>query len=57
MIVQLQQARDDGGPVNENHAVLLGPDGNVLWDYQKSRPTPGDGHDPGPGLVPTVDTP
>jgi apolipoprotein N-acyltransferase len=26
-------------------------------DYQKSKPTPGDGHDPGPGIIPTVDMP
>ncbi len=47
----------DGGPVNENHAVLLGPDGEVVWDYQKSKPTPGDGHVAGPGVIPTVETP
>jgi apolipoprotein N-acyltransferase len=58
MIVELADGDgSDGGPVNENHAVLLGPDGEVVWDYLKSRPTPGDGHGPGPGVVPTVDTP
>ncbi|MBM7807907.1 apolipoprotein N-acyltransferase [Geodermatophilus bullaregiensis] len=58
MIVQLASGTgSDGGPVNENHAVLLDPDGTVVWDYLKSRPVPGDGHDPGPGVVPTVDTP
>lgn len=56
MIVLLADP-DRGGDVNENHAVLLGPDGDVLWDYLKSKPTPGDGHSAGPGRVPVVDTP
>jgi apolipoprotein N-acyltransferase len=58
MIVQLPAGElAPGGPSNENHAVLLDPSGTVVWDYLKSKPTPGDGHDPGPGVVPTVDTP
>ncbi|MFF0905467.1 UNVERIFIED_CONTAM: nitrilase-related carbon-nitrogen hydrolase [Kocuria sp. CPCC 205316] len=58
MIVQLATGGSaTGGAVNENHAVLLDPNGAIVWDYQKSKPTPGDGHDPGPGIVPTVDTP
>ncbi|WP_181037522.1 nitrilase-related carbon-nitrogen hydrolase [Arthrobacter sp. ZGTC412] len=58
MIVQLAAGGSaDGGPVNENHAVLLDPRGAVVWDYQKSKPTPGDGQDPGPGIIPSVDTP
>jgi apolipoprotein N-acyltransferase len=58
MIVLLRDAgRADGPSVNENHAVLLDPRGDVVWDYLKSKPTPGDGHDPGPGTVPSVDTP
>ncbi|SDZ10071.1 apolipoprotein N-acyltransferase [Geodermatophilus africanus] len=59
MIVQLADAGDgaDGAAVNENHAVLLDPSGAVVWDYLKARPTPGDGHEAGPGVVPTVDTP
>lgn len=57
MIMQLAASGSAGGPENENHAVLLDPTGAVVWDYQKSKPTPGDGHDPGPGIIPTVDTP
>jgi apolipoprotein N-acyltransferase len=57
MIVLLNTDGDDGGPVNENHAVMLDPDGDVVWDYLKSKPTPGDGHEAGPGVLPTVDTP
>ncbi|SNX96555.1 apolipoprotein N-acyltransferase [Geodermatophilus sabuli] len=59
MMVQLADAGDgsDGAAVNENHAVLMDPRGTVVWDYLKSKPVPGDGHDPGPGIVPTVDTP
>ncbi len=56
MIVQLPPG-SNGGPENENHAVLLDPSGTVVWDYQKVNPTPGDGHDPVPGDVPTVETP
>jgi apolipoprotein N-acyltransferase len=57
MIVQLPAGSSDGGPVNENHAVLLDPTGAVVWDYQKSKPTPGDGQGPGPGIIPNIDTP
>jgi apolipoprotein N-acyltransferase len=58
LIALLTTAEGTGsGPVNENHAVLLDPDGKVVWDYLKSKPVPGDGHLPGPGVVPVVDTP
>ena len=56
MIVELTTP-DSNGDVNENHAMLFGPDGDVLWDYLKSKPTPGDGHSAGPGQIPDVDTP
>jgi apolipoprotein N-acyltransferase len=57
MIVLLDNDGSDGEPVNENHAVMLDPGGEVVWDYLKSKPTPGDGHTAGPGILPTVDTP
>ena len=58
MIVQLPPGDIvAGGAVNENHAVLLGPSGTIVWDYQKVYPTPGDGQEPVPGDVPTVETP
>lgn len=57
MIVLLAQPDPRRGVVNENHAVLLDPTGAVVWDYLKSKPTPGDGHLPGPGVIPTVETP
>jgi apolipoprotein N-acyltransferase len=58
MIVLLRDAgRGEPAPVDENHAVLLDPRGEVAWDYLKSKPTPGDGHDAGPGVVPNLDTP
>jgi apolipoprotein N-acyltransferase len=44
-------------PSNKNHSVLFGPDGRLLWDYQKSSVVPGDGNQLGPGVVPIVDTP
>ena len=56
MIVQLP-AGSGAGAENENHAVLLDPKGKIVWDYLKSKPVPGDGHKPGPGDIPTVDTP
>ena len=56
MIVELTTPASNGD-VNENHAMLFGPDGDVLWDYLKSKPTPGDGHSAGPGQIPDVDTP
>ncbi|MFZ0141137.1 MAG: nitrilase-related carbon-nitrogen hydrolase [Aeromicrobium sp.] len=56
MVVELPTPASNGD-VNENHAMLFGPDGDVLWDYLKSKPTPGDGHSAGPGHIPDVDTP
>lgn len=44
-------------PTIENRAILLGPDGSVIWDYPKSTTPFGDGNLPGPGIVPVVDTP
>jgi apolipoprotein N-acyltransferase len=44
-------------PFNENRSILFGPDGKMLWDYPKTSVVPGDGNEPGPGAVPTVDTP
>jgi apolipoprotein N-acyltransferase len=57
MIVLLTRPDPERGVENENHAVLLDPTGTVVWDYLKAKPTPGDGHVPGPGILPTVDTP
>jgi len=56
-MIVLLRTPDSNGDVNENHATLFGPDGDVLWDYLKSKPTPGDGHSAGPGRIPDVDTP
>jgi apolipoprotein N-acyltransferase len=47
----------DRFPFNENRAILFTPTGSMAWNYAKSRPTPGDGNAPGPGIVPAVDTP
>jgi apolipoprotein N-acyltransferase len=58
MIVQLPAGSEaSGGPRNENHAVMLDPSGSIVWDYQKLKPTPGDGQHPAKGEVPTLDTP
>ena len=45
------------GPTNENRSILIGPDGDVLWDYDKSTTVPGDGNALGSGVLPIVDTP
>ncbi len=57
MIVLLARPDPERGVRNTNHAVLLDPSGSVVWDYLKAKPTPGDGHLPGPGDIPSVDTP
>ena len=44
-------------PSNENRSVLFAPDGEILWDYDKSTVVPGDGNALGSGVLPVVDTP
>lgn len=46
-------------PYAENRAVMIGPDGEVIWDYLKTVHPFGDNqvYEPGPGTVPTVSTP
>ncbi|MGW3349992.1 nitrilase-related carbon-nitrogen hydrolase [Nonomuraea rubra] len=45
-------------PYGRDQTVLLGPDGKVLWTYQKHHPIPGlENYTPGRGPVPVVDTP
>lgn len=46
-------------PYAENHAIMIGPDGQVIWDYLKTVHPFGDNqvYEPGPGTVPTVSTP
>ena len=56
-IVQLPAGEGASGAVNENHAVMLDPEGTIVWDYQKAKPTPGDGQVPAPEVIPSVDTP
>jgi apolipoprotein N-acyltransferase len=47
----------DRYPTNENRAIMIDPNGSVSWDYPKATEVFTDGNQPGPGLVPTVDTP
>lgn len=51
--------RTQSYPYAENHAVMVGPDGEVVWDYLKTVHPFGDNqvYEPGPGTVPTVSTP
>jgi apolipoprotein N-acyltransferase len=44
-------------PFNEIRAILFDPSGATVWDYLKTTTPLGDGNLPGPGVVPTVDTP
>ncbi|ANN19839.1 apolipoprotein acyltransferase [Amycolatopsis orientalis] len=44
-------------PYIRNMAVLVGPSGEVLWTYDKTHPTPMEPMTPGPGVVPTADSP
>ena len=46
-----------GRPGNENRSILFAPDGEILWDYDKSTVVPGDGNALGSGVLPVVDTP
>ncbi|TET51283.1 MAG: hypothetical protein E3J64_07075 [Anaerolineales bacterium] len=41
----------------ENKAVLIGPDGEIIWDYIKSFSTPGGRSVSGEGTLPIADTP
>jgi apolipoprotein N-acyltransferase len=45
-------------PYGQDKAILIDPQGRVIWSYEKAHPVPGQDHlIPGAGLVPTVDTP
>jgi len=44
-------------PYIRNVAVLVGPTGEVAWTYDKTHPTPMEPMTPGPGNVPTTDSP
>ncbi|MET0419136.1 MAG: nitrilase-related carbon-nitrogen hydrolase [Actinoplanes sp.] len=44
-------------PFTEIRAILVDPDGAVRWDYLKTSTPLGDGNVPGPGILPTLDTP
>ena len=47
-------------PFGENRAILIDPDGDVVWDYHKAFPVPfGDGQEiaPGPAIIPSIQTP
>ncbi|MEU3624404.1 apolipoprotein acyltransferase [Amycolatopsis coloradensis] len=44
-------------PYVRNVAVLVGPAGEVSWTYDKTHPTPMEPMTPGPGVVPTADSP
>jgi len=45
-------------PHVQDQAILIDPQGQVLWTYNKARPVPGlDNLVPGDGKVPTVETP
>jgi len=45
------------GELIVNQAVWIGPDGQVIWQYVKSIPAPGEAALPGEGVVPVERTP
>jgi apolipoprotein N-acyltransferase len=47
----------DAHPLVEIRAVMFGPDGATLFDYPKATRPLSDTNEPGPGIVPVVDTP
>src|SRR3712207_3481274 len=49
----------DHYPFLEVRSILLDPSGATAWDYHKSHPNPGEHLNiaPGPGIIPTLDTP
>lgn len=56
MVIQ----RSERYPYSQNRAILLDPDGRLVWDYHKAYPVPiGDAFEiePGPRIVPVADTP
>ena len=49
--------QQDDTPIH-NRAVLIDPEGHVVWTYDKAHPAPGaDPSIPGDGIIPVVDTP
>ncbi|AXB44976.1 apolipoprotein N-acyltransferase [Amycolatopsis albispora] len=44
-------------PNIRNLSTMITPSGEIAWTYDKSQPTPMEPMTPGPGVVPTVDTP
>lgn len=45
-------------PFGRDETHLIGPDGKLLWTYEKAHPIPGlEGYIPGDGKVPVVQTP
>jgi apolipoprotein N-acyltransferase len=45
-------------PMAATKTHLIGPEGNILWTYQKARPVPGsESYKPVDGLAPRVRTP
>ncbi len=51
--------RTDHFPFVENRAILIDPAGQIVWDYFKATTPLGDAlaAAPGPGVIPTVETP
>lgn len=47
----------DEFPFVDIRAILIDPGGAVVWDYPKATVPLNDGNEPGPGIVPLVDTP
>ena len=53
----ITEIEDRHGELFENQAVWIGPDGEVIWQYVKSIPAPGEAALAGEGVVPVERTP
>ena len=57
MALWVELPSDSRNQSRKNEAVLIGPDGTLLWEYLKARPTPGSRDVAGDGLLALAGTP
>jgi len=55
--VDLEASATSSRIPRQNKALLIDPDGDIVWDYVKSFPTPFGRSVPGDGILPLADTP
>jgi apolipoprotein N-acyltransferase len=57
LVTYYEKRTSPPGDRGRNSAALIGPGGQVLWEYVKAHPVPGSTDLPGKGRIPVVDTP